>query len=134
MHNPPTTGTADTIHSIVFSLLLLNTDLHVTSSKQHKKMTRKEYITNTGLGICGNLLSWSQIQKEWDAELKSMYDSVKSTPLPVDSSRVGAKKPLAGDPLLPHLSPPSIILFSAPLVRKNLTRGYSKAKNRRFFL
>ncbi|CAO3702226.1 unnamed protein product [Rhizopus stolonifer] len=39
-------GTADIVHSIVYSLLLLNTDLHVAQGN-YKKMSRTEFVNNT---------------------------------------------------------------------------------------
>ncbi|ORZ01662.1 hypothetical protein BCR43DRAFT_556274 [Syncephalastrum racemosum] len=39
-------GSADVVHAIVYSLLLLNTDLHVAQG-DHKKMTRAAFVRNT---------------------------------------------------------------------------------------
>jgi hypothetical protein len=89
------------------------------TSRFHKKMTKKEYLKNTGLDA------------EYDVVLKSIYDSVKGNPLPVNSNKSDIIPEVIVDSA--SMSPiPSIVLFSEPLIRKNLTRGYSKAKNRRF--
>ncbi|PHZ14412.1 SEC7-like protein [Rhizopus microsporus ATCC 52813] len=39
-------GTIDTVYSIIYSLLLLNTDLHVVQG-DHKRMSRTDFIKNT---------------------------------------------------------------------------------------
>ncbi|KAI8646634.1 hypothetical protein BD408DRAFT_428631 [Parasitella parasitica] len=39
-------GTTDVVHAIVYSLLLLNTDLHVAQG-DYKKMSRSEFVKNT---------------------------------------------------------------------------------------
>ena len=41
----------DIIHAVVYSLLLLNTDLHC-AHENHKKMTRAEFVKNTMETIC----------------------------------------------------------------------------------
>lgn len=39
-------GSADVVYAVVYSLLLLNTDLHVAQGN-HARMTRSEFIRNT---------------------------------------------------------------------------------------
>lgn len=117
-------ASSDIVHSIVFSLLLLNTDLHSVSSLRHKKMTRKEYLRNTGL------------PSKYDEMLRTIYDNIKATPLPSavdESSKSGRRTPRPSTLSVDFDSPQThVVLFTDKLARKNLTRGYSKARNRRY--
>lgn len=69
-------GSSDTVHAVVYSLLLLNTDLHVAQS--HTKMTRPEFIQNTMSTLRDH---HQQTTPQWESaiehELKEMYMSVK---------------------------------------------------------
>ncbi|CEP17586.1 hypothetical protein [Parasitella parasitica] len=47
-------GTTDVVHAIVYSLLLLNTDLHVAQG-DYKKMSRSEFVKNTMEAIYAQL-------------------------------------------------------------------------------
>ncbi|ORE15747.1 hypothetical protein BCV71DRAFT_228517 [Rhizopus microsporus] len=81
-------GSADVVYAVVYSLLLLNTDLHVAQGK-HVRMTRAEFIRNTMSTILdqkeheeslGN--KWASMDgKTWEMEienyLREMYSSVK---------------------------------------------------------
>ncbi|KAI9478607.1 MAG: hypothetical protein EXX96DRAFT_482960 [Benjaminiella poitrasii] len=84
-------GSSDIVYAIVYSLLLLNTDLHVAQGN-HPRMTRSEFIRNTmstireqkeheGLLKSENNRPFSMDSRNWEAEiefrLKEMYISVK---------------------------------------------------------
>ncbi|KAI8365713.1 hypothetical protein BD560DRAFT_448084 [Blakeslea trispora] len=87
--NPKTIfGSADVVYAVVYSLLLLNTDLHVAQGN-HTKMTRQAFVKNTMATIREQFQS---VLKEspksqsyvlaWEAHieayLKDMYVSVKN--------------------------------------------------------
>ncbi|KAI8877175.1 hypothetical protein K501DRAFT_337592 [Backusella circina FSU 941] len=83
-------GSVDVVYAVVYSLLLLNTDLHVAQGN-HARMTRSEFIRNTMSTIrdqrdhevtLGHRLDVdSETDKAWESEvenyLKEMYLSVK---------------------------------------------------------
>ncbi|KAI8394319.1 uncharacterized protein BYT42DRAFT_554203 [Radiomyces spectabilis] len=80
-------GSADVVYAVIYSLLLLNTDLHVAQGN-HNRMTRQEFIRNTMMAIHDQQQSpkdgseplW-QFSKAWEMEmeahLKELYTSVK---------------------------------------------------------
>ncbi|CAO3632700.1 unnamed protein product [Mucor hiemalis] len=55
-------GSTDVVHAIVYSLLLLNTDLHVAQG-DHKKMTQSAFIKNTMNAISGESLEWIPLER-----------------------------------------------------------------------
>ncbi|CAO3679790.1 unnamed protein product [Rhizopus stolonifer] len=70
-------GSADVVYAVVYSLLLLNTDLHVAQGK-HVRMTRSEFVRNT----MSTVLEQEEEKADgWEMEvenyLKEMYISVK---------------------------------------------------------
>ncbi|KAI8393557.1 uncharacterized protein BYT42DRAFT_609341 [Radiomyces spectabilis] len=78
-------GSADVVYAIVYSLLLLNTDLHVARGN-YARMTRQAFVKNTmatiqdqrqGAANSGTV----QLSRAWEAEveayLKDLYVSVK---------------------------------------------------------
>ncbi|KAG0183590.1 hypothetical protein DFQ28_002963 [Apophysomyces sp. BC1034] len=78
-------GSADVVYAVVYSLLLLNTDLHVAQGN-HARMTRQAFVKNTmstirdqRQGTHGN--ASVQLSKVWEADmetcLKELYISVK---------------------------------------------------------
>ncbi|OBZ88605.1 PH and SEC7 domain-containing protein C11E3.11c [Choanephora cucurbitarum] len=74
-------GSADTVYAVVYSLLLLNTDLHVAQGN-HARMTRSEFIRNTMSTIREQRDEHNSPEyRNWEAEvefnLKEMYTSVK---------------------------------------------------------
>ncbi|KAG1307474.1 hypothetical protein G6F64_006789 [Rhizopus arrhizus] len=82
-------GSSDVVYAVVYSLLLLNTDLHVAQGK-HVRMTRSEFIRNTMSTVLdqkeheeslGNRRPQSDDHRTWEMEvesyLKEMYTSVK---------------------------------------------------------
>lgn len=71
--NPlPVYGSADNVHAVVFSLLLLNTDLHVADISE--RMTRTQFVRNTMSAIADNN------RAERDAEsLPTEHESVSIT-------------------------------------------------------
>ncbi|RCI06880.1 hypothetical protein CU098_010544 [Rhizopus stolonifer] len=74
-------GSADVVYAVVYSLLLLNTDLHVAQGN-HTRMTRSEFIRNTMSTIRDQKDEHnSPDYRNWEAEveynLKEMYISVK---------------------------------------------------------
>ena len=108
--------TPDIVHSIVFSMVLLNTDLHVITSTRHKKMTRKEYIKNTALPYA------------FEPMLKAIYDSIKSKRI---EKSVSSPSLICSASITNNASEPRLLL-DGTLFRKNLTKAFSKAKNRRY--
>ncbi|OBZ90732.1 PH and SEC7 domain-containing protein C11E3.11c [Choanephora cucurbitarum] len=87
--NPKTIfGSADVVYAVVYSLLLLNTDLHVAQGN-HTKMTRQAFVKNTMSTIREQFQSVlketpksSSFILAWEAHietyLKDMYVSVKN--------------------------------------------------------
>ncbi|KAI7870410.1 hypothetical protein BDF14DRAFT_1979932 [Spinellus fusiger] len=78
-------GSADVVYAVVYSLLLLNTDLHVAQGN-YARMTRQAFIKNTMSTIHEQLMAdnkqiQSKFSKTWEADmelgLKDMYLSVK---------------------------------------------------------
>ncbi|KAI9020850.1 hypothetical protein CLU79DRAFT_754052 [Phycomyces nitens] len=82
-------GSADVVYAIVYSLLLLNTDLHVAQGN-HNRMTRQEFVRNTMSAIHdqhpednaqGRSSKDYTFSKGWEVEiesqLKELYTSVK---------------------------------------------------------
>ncbi|KAL0083749.1 hypothetical protein J3Q64DRAFT_1641744, partial [Phycomyces blakesleeanus] len=84
-------GSADVVYAIVYSLLLLNTDLHVAQGN-HNRMTRPEFVRNTMSAIYDQRQPDDNAQgdkpskeytfsKAWEADieshLKELYTSVK---------------------------------------------------------
>ncbi|GAA5804889.1 hypothetical protein HPULCUR_010398 [Helicostylum pulchrum] len=82
--NPKTIfGSADTVYAVVYSLLLLNTDLHVAQGS-YTRMTRQAFVKNTMSTIKdqqlakrtpNSMLAW---EAHIEAYLKDMYISVKN--------------------------------------------------------
>ncbi|CEP17034.1 hypothetical protein [Parasitella parasitica] len=83
-------GSADVVYAVVYSLLLLNTDLHVAQGN-HARMTRSEFIRNTmstirdqrGLeDLMGREKRSTEANRAWESNLehtlKEMYTSVKN--------------------------------------------------------
>ncbi|KAI9365144.1 hypothetical protein BD770DRAFT_357106 [Pilaira anomala] len=81
-------GSADVVYAVVYSLLLLNTDLHVAQGN-HARMTRSEFIRNTmstirdqreheeSMGHKRSALHIRNWETEVEAIMKEMYISVK---------------------------------------------------------
>ncbi|KAI7863476.1 hypothetical protein BDF14DRAFT_1843492 [Spinellus fusiger] len=75
---------SDVVYAIVYSLLLLNTDLHVAQGNYHR-MTRSEFVRNTMAAIGDQKASLPEKNPEfvraWEADveahLKELYASVK---------------------------------------------------------
>ncbi|KAG2212665.1 hypothetical protein INT47_000642 [Mucor saturninus] len=105
-------GSIDVVHAIVYSLLLLNTDLHVAQG-DYKKMSQSAFIKNTmsAITIQDNMLSSeariplqrtnsntststqsSSASKSWEIEvknmLKQMYSSIRCSQITNPSSPV----------------------------------------------
>ncbi|EPB88170.1 hypothetical protein HMPREF1544_05002 [Mucor circinelloides 1006PhL] len=83
-------GSADVVYAVVYSLLLLNTDLHVAQGN-HARMTRSEFIRNTMSTVrdqrdheelMGHKKRSALSSRNWESELeyylKEMYISVKN--------------------------------------------------------
>ncbi|KAF1799806.1 hypothetical protein FB192DRAFT_1286040 [Mucor lusitanicus] len=83
-------GSADVVYAVVYSLLLLNTDLHVAQGN-HARMTRSEFIRNTMSTVrdqrdheelMGHKKRSAHSNRNWESELeyylKEMYISVKN--------------------------------------------------------
>ncbi|KAI8639739.1 hypothetical protein BD408DRAFT_434851 [Parasitella parasitica] len=83
-------GSADVVYAVVYSLLLLNTDLHVAQGN-HARMTRSEFIRNTMSTIrdqrgLEDLMCYEkrsgEFNRTWESDLehtlKEMYISVKN--------------------------------------------------------
>ncbi|KAK4521507.1 Tubulin beta chain (Beta tubulin) [Mucor velutinosus] len=83
-------GSADVVYAVVYSLLLLNTDLHVAQGN-HARMTRSEFIRNTMSTVrdqrdheelMGHKKRSALSRRNWESELeyylKEMYTSVKN--------------------------------------------------------
>ncbi|ORZ15044.1 hypothetical protein BCR42DRAFT_416293 [Absidia repens] len=74
---------ADVVYAVVYSLLLLNTDLHVAQGNHHR-MTKQEFVKNTMLAIHSQLRLHPEIDRsthfDMDTEkyLKELYISVKN--------------------------------------------------------
>lgn len=74
----------DVVYAVVYSLLLLNTDLHVAQGN-HARMTRSEFIRNTMSTIRDQreheeLMGHKRSTRNWDeveSTIKEMYTSVK---------------------------------------------------------
>ncbi|KAI8994801.1 hypothetical protein BDB01DRAFT_774119 [Pilobolus umbonatus] len=81
-------GNADIVYAIVYSLLLLNTDLHVVQGN-HPRMTRSEFVRNTMSTVCDQkeheeLMGHHHeyhLNRNWESELEAhlreIYTSVK---------------------------------------------------------
>ncbi|KAG2217575.1 hypothetical protein INT45_004928 [Circinella minor] len=78
---------ADVVYAVVYSVLLLNTDLHVAQGN-YSRMTRQEFIRNTMAAVHDQQSVCIEIEKgspefsrEWELEvesyLKELYTSVK---------------------------------------------------------
>ncbi|KAI9490011.1 hypothetical protein BDB00DRAFT_839765 [Zychaea mexicana] len=78
---------ADVVYAVVYSVLLLNTDLHVAQGN-YSRMTRQEFIRNTMAAVHDQRSVSMEIErgsiefsKEWEMEvesyLKELYSSVK---------------------------------------------------------
>ncbi|KAI7875801.1 hypothetical protein K492DRAFT_182339 [Lichtheimia hyalospora FSU 10163] len=86
--NPDTIlRTADVVYAVVYSVLLLNTDLHVAQGN-YTRMTRQEFIRNTMAAVHDQRSVSDEIEsgsskfsKEWEADveayLRELYTSVK---------------------------------------------------------
>ncbi|KAI8142534.1 hypothetical protein BJV82DRAFT_615215 [Fennellomyces sp. T-0311] len=86
--NPKTIlKSADVVYAVVYSVLLLNTDLHVAQGN-YNRMTRQEFIRNTMAAVHDQQSVSNEIEKgspefskEWEVEveayLKDLYSSVK---------------------------------------------------------
>ncbi|KAI9254890.1 hypothetical protein BY458DRAFT_520605 [Sporodiniella umbellata] len=87
-------GSADVVYAVVYSLLLLNTDLHVAQGK-HARMTRSEFIKNTMATLSEQEESAGQ-RSSWEAEvenyLKDLYLSVKQHQILQPLSQQSAKR------------------------------------------
>ncbi|KAG0175135.1 hypothetical protein DFQ29_007236 [Apophysomyces sp. BC1021] len=71
-------GSADVVYAVVYSLLLLNTDLHVAQGN-HNRMTRIEFVRNTMSAIYDQqqqpdspeVPGHSQFSKAWEIDIES---------------------------------------------------------------
>ncbi|ORZ18151.1 hypothetical protein BCR42DRAFT_413256 [Absidia repens] len=104
-------GSSDVVYAVVYSLLLLNTDLHVAQGN-YVRMTKQAFVKNTMSTIYDQ--SSVKITKAWEmnmeAYLKDLYNSVKQhqilqplsdrpaelgpTPLEKRSSLIGGRRVL----------------------------------------
>ncbi|CAO1630520.1 unnamed protein product [Parajaminaea phylloscopi] len=94
--NPlPAYGSADNIHAVVFSLLLLNTDLHVADISE--RMTRAQFVRNTMSAIANTALANQEgMSSRPDLALGSVAETGElesgPAPVPVDSSSTTGSK------------------------------------------
>lgn len=77
--------TTDIVYAIVYSMLLLNTDLHIVHGSSHHRMSRSEFCENTMSTLMNNILAISEqrvTSSTWkhdmESYLKETYSSVKS--------------------------------------------------------
>ncbi|CAO3609093.1 unnamed protein product [Cunninghamella blakesleeana] len=74
---------ADVVYAVVYSILLLNTDLHVVQGN-HQRMTKSEFIKNTMVAINTQRIQHLEInypenfEMEMENYLKEIYISVKN--------------------------------------------------------
>ncbi|KAJ3123718.1 hypothetical protein HK098_001696 [Nowakowskiella sp. JEL0407] len=92
----------DVVYAVLFSLVLLNTDLHIANMGSTKKMTKRVFVKNTMDAVDNMVLADPikypsnnyEVSRRWKSELenlfKDLYDSIKEQrilhrPLPLDS-------------------------------------------------
>lgn len=67
----------DTVYLVSFAIIMLNTDLHRSSVKHRKKMTKAEFVGNLRGAEHGE-----EIPKEY---LSKVYDSIETSPIVLDT-------------------------------------------------
>ncbi|KAI8373101.1 Sec7 domain-containing protein [Radiomyces spectabilis] len=80
-------GNADIVYAVTYSMMLLNTDLHIVHGSGHIRMTRSEFCQNTMRTVLDHLnsarattplpLSLAQWQNHMEQCLKDIYSSIK---------------------------------------------------------
>ncbi|KAI8579252.1 hypothetical protein K450DRAFT_243513 [Umbelopsis ramanniana AG] len=93
-------GTSDVVYAVVYSLLLLNTDLHVAQGS-HTRMTRSAFVKNTMMTVRDTRTPVEQnnraiqLSKVWEDQMESllrdMYASVKGNQI-LQPLQPGARK------------------------------------------
>ncbi|KAI8096876.1 uncharacterized protein BX664DRAFT_356186 [Halteromyces radiatus] len=74
---------ADVVYAVVYSILLLNTDLHVAKGNHHR-MTKQEFINNTMMAVHAQIRQHPEIDfsshfnTDMEHYLKDLYISVKN--------------------------------------------------------
>jgi Sec7 domain len=91
---------ADVVYAVVYSLLLLNTDLHVAQGS-HTRMTRSAFVKNTMMTVRDTRtpveqnIRAIQLSKVWEDQMESllrdMYASVKGNQI-LQPLQPGARK------------------------------------------
>ncbi|KAI9269402.1 hypothetical protein BY458DRAFT_490196 [Sporodiniella umbellata] len=121
-------GSADTVYAVAYSLLLLNTDLHVAQG-QHQRMTRSEFVRNT----MATVLEQGEGQEGWrqrvESELKAMYGSVRQFPIlpPLEDAPVISEASREGK----RVGQAGFYELKGEVVRKHLLEsGKQKARHR----
>lgn len=93
-------GFTDMVHQVVYSVLLLNTDLHVADVSSH--MSRQQFIKNTMNTIHGHAFSSSAVELPQIARIKSA-DARSSS----NSNLIPNPLPSPAEELNDTVSPPS---------------------------
>ncbi|KAG2237528.1 hypothetical protein INT48_005564 [Thamnidium elegans] len=130
-------GSADVVYAVVYSLLLLNTDLHVAQGN-HARMTRSEFIRNTMSTIrdqreheelMGHKRSAIHT-RNWEAEventMKEMYISVKQYQILQPLSRktsLGRRSSMMGKRVIGIKRSTSL----SPPPRSSMSSGYNRS-------
>lgn len=86
-------GSTDVVHAIVYSLLLLNTDLHVAQG-DHKKMTQSAFIKNTMNAISAESLDWVPFERtlSQSSDYSTYPQSIDSSlPRKISAYTIGSK-------------------------------------------
>lgn len=84
--NPtPAYGSADNVHAVTFSLLLLNTDLHVADISD--RMTRAQFVRNTMSAIADNINDSQQLEADGHSAASGSHSDLPGGTKTIRSTR-----------------------------------------------
>jgi Sec7-like guanine-nucleotide exchange factor len=81
------------VHKLVYSLILLNTDIHIVNVKSsHGRMSKRDFISNT-LYSLAPANDGENTDSEFRSQLGKMYDSIRSRPILQPDNLTAHKRP-----------------------------------------